>query len=307
MLDLISTQLSCDSITADAETSTAQTVLTLGSNSVALNVPLARTLTTNRSSKAISLAVQGALQQSPYVAMPFGAPDGVTSAFQLVNANGQPITRDVQVAAIHQTDWQGRQLLYPTARTNLLTYSQDFENGAWTPQNGVTITPDYTVSPDGSMTADRFQVPSGTNLPRVFQTKNSPKTNTFSLWAKSNTGSNVTGFGLYLRESNFGSVYGTSLITITPAWQRFYVTANCSASINGVMVLFYNNGTTSSAVDISISGAQLEIGGSATPYIPTTSAPVTVTDYTVGATGLITLGQVPVAGATLDWDGTGLV
>ena len=53
-------------------------------------------------------------------------------------------------------------------------------------------------------------------------------------------------------------------------------------------------------------GYQIEAGAGLTApssYIPTTTAPVTVTDYTLGAGGLITLGEVPVVDAQLKWSG----
>jgi len=45
----------------------------------------------------------------------------------------------------------------------------------------------------------------------------------------------------------------------------------------------------------------VELGNQATAYIPTTSAAVTVTDYTLSS-GVITLAEVPVTGAALSYD-----
>jgi hypothetical protein len=44
-------------------------------------------------------------------------------------------------------------LLIEEARTNLVTYSQDFSNAAWSKSN-VTVTANTTVAPDGTTTAD---------------------------------------------------------------------------------------------------------------------------------------------------------
>ena len=73
------------------------------------------------------------------------------------------------------------------------------------------------------------------------------------------------------------------------------------------------NGTNSYAGNTSdglfIWGAQLEQNiaakpAGATPYIPTTTAAATVTDYTLSNVGVVSLGQAPLVGAALTWTGS---
>lgn len=152
----------------------------------------------------------------------------------------------------------------PSARRNLLTYSERFDNAAWTKDNSATITPNYANSPDETNTASRMILPTG-YLSRIWQSALSPTTNTLSIWMKSNTGSTQT-VRLYLRENGFGNVYGEHAATVTTSWQRFVLTADCSASTTGVMALIYHSTTADPTNDILIWGAQLEVGSVATDY-----------------------------------------
>ena len=54
---------------------------------------------------------------------------------------------------------------------------------------------------------------------------------------------------------------------------------------------------------LQFSHPQFEVGTSRTSFIPTTTAPVTVTDYAYTSAGLITLGET--ASGTYVWSGSG--
>src|SRR5699024_7983021 len=77
---------------------------------------------------------------------PFGAPDGVSSSFQLADRHGHAVTKDVRIQSIHQTDWQGRVELSSEARTNYAPYSEDFTN--WTLYAG-SCSPSSVPAPSG--------------------------------------------------------------------------------------------------------------------------------------------------------------
>ena len=40
--------------------------------------------------------------------------------------------------------------------TNLLTYSEEFDNALWVKQNGHSVTPNTVIAPDGTLTAETF-------------------------------------------------------------------------------------------------------------------------------------------------------
>jgi hypothetical protein len=59
-----------------------------------------------------------------------------------------------------------------TARVNLLTYSEQFDNAAWTKTN-VTVTANQIAAPDGTTTADLITVSAGSAQHRVAQSASS--------------------------------------------------------------------------------------------------------------------------------------
>lgn len=92
------------------------------------------------------------------VAQEIGVGDGSTTQFQLVRNMGgfvEPILNpDVDTVQVFRNDWQGNQLLYPIARTQLLKYSEALDNAVWTRTNLTTVTPSAAAAPDGSNNAD---------------------------------------------------------------------------------------------------------------------------------------------------------
>lgn len=77
-------------------------------------------------------------------------------------------------------------LLEP-ARTNLITYSEDFSNASWT-KSGLSIVADATISPDGSLNADKLVEDTSTALHYCLRTfpVTSGVTYTYSIIAKYN-------------------------------------------------------------------------------------------------------------------------
>lgn len=72
------------------------------------------------------------------------------------------------------TAWDMRKalgLLVEPSRTNLLTYSEAFDNAAWTKSN-VTISADAITAPDGTLTADKLVENAGTGVKQIFRATN---------------------------------------------------------------------------------------------------------------------------------------
>lgn len=59
------------------------------------------------------------------------------------------------------------------ARYNLLNYSQEFDNASWT-NTGSTVTPNATVAPDGTLTADALFETAGVGIHRITQNAVAP-------------------------------------------------------------------------------------------------------------------------------------
>ena len=197
-----------------------------------------------------------------------------------------------------------RGLLIEESRTNLQPYSDDFSNGVWIKDNGISVTSNAAVSPDGTQNADLIR---GTvSAPNVWVYDDGVSTGvaantsfTNSVYAKANgvnflyirfeDKANATNY-VYFNLST-GTVSATvgslsTTATITPVgngWYRCTVTGNSASGSGGNNMLLIGlsdaSGSTyltaSATNGIYIWGAQLEAGSFATSYIPTVAASVT--------------------------------
>jgi hypothetical protein len=127
------------------------------------------------------------------------------------------------------------------APANLLTYSQEFENAAWTKTNA-TITANTEIAPDGTMTADTFTATAANGVIR-----NDPaKVGTFinSIYVKRKTGTGA------VQILNAAGSY--TAVTVTSEWTRVSAAALATgASLFGVRLVV-------SGDEIYIWGAQAE-------------------------------------------------
>ncbi|MDE1767329.1 MAG: hypothetical protein KGI27_13810, partial [Thaumarchaeota archaeon] len=209
----------------------------------------------------------------------FGVGNGSTTVYNLgVEYNPGP--------SIYKSDWQGNQLQYATPRTNLQTNSNTFT--VWTNSIGGTgtapvVTANYATGPDGvSGSASRLQLNQGSGTtdsdycfldsPAITSAANVQLVQ--SIWIKSNTGSSqpiTLAFSGALKQT----------YTIGTAWQRIVNTQ--TPTFANADIYIGQEGDVSHAVtgDFQIAFSQFESGNVDTSYIPTTTAPVTVTDYSL--------------------------
>lgn len=165
---------------------------------------------------------------------------------------------------------------------NLIKYSEEFDNVIWSKTNSGTgtapiVTANYSANPiDGAITADRVVyalnggITSGDNsylLTQIQTLIKNGNTYTVSFWLKTNDSSTIT-----MRISDTANAQYTSLISVTPIWTRFNITFTVIIPTTNVITLSIHlrGNVTSQNADISIYGAQLEVGSTATTYQRTT-------------------------------------
>lgn len=201
-----------------------------------------------------------------------------------------PTTTRLNLPTIDYTDG-GPALLLNPERTNLVTYSQDFANAAWTKQNSSTVESNKIIAPDGTLTGTQLNVPiSGTYSGVYITLSASSAIYTISFFVKKGTKRwfNIVDpagqagrawFDLDL--GILGTVaagYTATMTHVNNGWYRCSLTNTSSQSIAytqcGVSDAD-NSITRSSAGYIYIWGAQAEVGANASSYIPTIGSTVT--------------------------------
>jgi predicted hotdog family 3-hydroxylacyl-ACP dehydratase len=189
-------------------------------------------------------------------------------------------------------------LLIEEQRVNLLTYSEDFSNAAWTKTNA-SVTSNATVAPDGATTADKLVEDATTNFHRVQQTVTATNaTHTYSVYLKAGERTSgalqiYDGVALATRAlAYFDLTAGTVSLTTTGTasiqnagngWYRCSVVTSVALSAGSALAWIYptigtnQTYTGDGTSGIFIWGAQLEAGAFATSYIPTVASQVTRT------------------------------
>jgi hypothetical protein len=155
---------------------------------------------------------------------------------------------------------KGALLLEPT-RSNLVTYSEDFSNAAWTKTDSI-VSLNQDISPDGTNNATLYTSTSASNRLRT-NFSHPTSVRTFSIWVKSYNNISVSGRLTFsgLNDLNF---------TTTNEWQRISTTRDISGDTFKCSLRLTNDNES-----ILIYGAQLEEGSYATSYIPTSGGVVT--------------------------------
>ena len=221
-----------------------------------------------------------------------------------------PTTDRLNVPRLDYLNSSCPSILVEPQRTNLLTYSDQINNAAWTNVRGV-VTPNTTISPDGTQNADTFVSAAGQSFfPALTRTPSFVGNTNYSLsiFAKVLGNTNVFRMSYVDNVTGFtgGSAFfnlSTQAITIVQS-PNSSVTATMQSVGNGWYRLVLNFLTIAtptfnySSFDITTNdvgnafalyGGQLEVGTYPTSYIPTVASAVTRNADVISKTGISSL------------------
>jgi hypothetical protein len=183
-------------------------------------------------------------------------------------------------------------LLVEPQRTNLLWYSEQFDNASYWSAYNSTITANTTTAPSGVNTAETLTSNASTGGD-VYRLITLNGTYTLSIYLKAGNVSTARIGYSNGDTANFNLANGTYTITggtsasIEDAGNNWWRCTFTTTITSGTLVSFGNSGTTGTTVFIW--GAQLELGSYPTSYIPTTSASVTRNADVISKTGISSL------------------
>ena len=194
-----------------------------------------------------------------------------------VNSSGLIETVTGDTPRLDYTDSSCPSLLLEPQSTNLIEYSEAFEN--YFNVSEITLDSNYAISPDGTLNANKISFP--TTSDSMYRSGLSYSgTHTVSFWYKGEGSDIGKTFNVKL-SSNFN-------ITLESEWKRFEEQINGLSSIE----ITNRNNTTIGNGSLLLYGFQLEEQYYATSYIPTNGAVATrLADECVNTSAESVIGQ----------------
>ena len=213
-----------------------------------------------------------------------------------VNASSLIESVGLNIPRIDYTNGSCPSLLVEPQRTNLVTYSEQFNDASWVKSIGGTgvvasVVSNAGVSPSGLQDADLITLNSGTGTTPSDQAKvlknisglTTGVSYSESIWLKGVNGGEQVLLGI--------SNIGTLKATLTTEWKRFVLTGISGGTFNSVGVQIRRGlfEPLNSYAQFYAWGSQLEAGSYPTSYIPTVASTVTRNADVISKTGISSL------------------
>ena len=190
---------------------------------------------------------------------------------------GWQVEEQSQATAYIKSD--GIAAVRKSSTTNLVNYSEDFTQSDWTKTGSAVVTPNTTISPDGTQNADTLNIPSGS----FFFTSITTGAGTFTLSCYVKVSSGTLDFKMQSFNGTDGANVSSTFIATTN-WQRFEFTSTVTVNSNFYPIQI--SGLTGG--NFEIWGTQVEEQTQAETYAKTTGLPVTISLFTENNYGTMT-------------------
>jgi hypothetical protein len=226
-------------------------------------------------------------ENNNYKPLPFDFSRG--SSATVINKDGLIETVGSGEPRVDYKDNTKGALLLEPSRSNLVTYSEDFNNASWLKTN-LTLASNDLISPDGSYNASKITLTGNSQIMQTTLSLSVGTTYTISCFVKKGTqrwvrlayaSSSSNGAWFDLDNNVTGTVNSTSatIENYGNGWYKITNTLSSQIASGGVFIGFSGlDGSTSGATignTCNIWGFQLEQGSYATSYIPTVGSAVT--------------------------------
>jgi hypothetical protein len=161
------------------------------------------------------------------------------------------------------------------AVTNLLVRSEEFTVSPWAPFGTASRSANVTTAPNGTLTADSVTLPIGSGIYQSTSASANTAYN-FSIWLRADSAQTVR---LVINTNLSDPTLLT--VNVTTQWQRFSITKTTATGTTGLSAqLDTGNGGT-----FYVWGAQLAVGATLAPYVPTGALTASSTADVASITG----------------------